>query len=570
MSLQLELPVDFFSELGSDFAQANTKNTGSVFTQQWVVENILDLVGYRASDQLSSTRILDPAVGHGAFIIPIVRRLVESARRYSFPLSDLGEAIFGLDIQPENVDRTRSLVRIYLEKEGVSPQLAQMLASRWINHGDYLLSQVPDKFDFIVGNPPYIRLDNLDKKLASHYRARWSAMRGRGDIYIGFYQRSLDLLSPEGVLGFICADRWMKNSYGKDLRKIVAENYVVDALWQMHHVDAFEGQVAAYPAITVISRKNFHEKSTVILEANEQFNGNQSEEAVRFTLGSDIAGEGKNWSAYRVHGWGRTDSFWPTGRPEIVAAIELLGQRYPSIGDNPDVHLNIGVATGADKVYVVPADSPPEIEGDRLLPLVMSKDLGGSVVQGTRHYLVNPWGKEGGLVEASKYPKMINYLSQHEVIFNRFIVKKNPSSWYRTIDKVNWDSINKPKLLFQDMKSEITPVLEPGGLYPHHNLYYITSDIWDLEVLGGVLLSKIAEEFVNVYGVKMRGGTMRFQAQYLKNIAIPQYDCITEDIKAGLKEAFRLGDRKLATQYAARAYGIEPGFFIAEGKTDGE
>ena len=46
------------------------------------------------------------------------------------------------------------------------------------------------------------------------------------------------------------------------------------------------------------------------------------------------------------------------------------------------------------------------------------------------------------------------------------------------------------------MKAFINPVLEPGGYYPHHNLYYVVSDTWEMEVLGGILLSRIAQAFI--------------------------------------------------------------------------
>ena len=109
------------------------------------------------------------------------------------------------------------------------------------------------------------------------------------------------------------------------------------------------------------------------------------------------------------------------------------------------------------------------------------------------------------------------------------------------------------------MKAKITPVLEPGGYYPHHNLYYIISTSWDLEVLGGLLLSRVAEAFVSAYGVKMRGGTLRFQAQYLRKIAIPNPDQISSTVADRLRAAFRTGDREAATRAAEEAYGLPVG-----------
>ena len=79
-------------------------------------------------------------------------------------------------------------------------------------------------------------------------------MRGRSDIYVGFIETGLRMLKPDGVLGFIVADRWMHNQYGADLRRFIADGYSIETVLAMHDVDAFEEQVSAYPAITVIRR----------------------------------------------------------------------------------------------------------------------------------------------------------------------------------------------------------------------------------------------------------------------------------------------------------------------------
>jgi hypothetical protein len=117
--------------------------------------------------------------------------------------------------------------------------------------------------------------------------------------------------------------------------------------------------------------------------------------------------------------------------------------------------------------------------------------------------------------------------------------------------------VDRPKLLFPDMKAASHPVLEPGGHYPHHNLYWVTSGVWDLEVLGGLLLSKIAEAFVGAFGVRMRGGTLRFQAQYLRLIRVPAPATVKPDVADGLRDAFRRRDVDAATEVALAAYQLD-------------
>jgi hypothetical protein len=107
------------------------------------------------------------------------------------------------------------------------------------------------------------------------------------------------------------------------------------------------------------------------------------------------------------------------------------------------------------------------------------------------------------------------------------------------------------------MKAHIHPVLEPGGCYPHHNLYYVVSDEWDMEVLGGILLSRVAQAFIEAYCVRMRGGTLRFQAQYLRMIRVPRPDQISIGQKDALRTAFRARDSDAATIAACAAYGID-------------
>ena len=139
----------------------------------------------------------------------------------------------------------------------------------------------------------------------------------------------------------------------------------------------------------------------------------------------------------------------------------------------------------------------------------------------------------------------------------RHVAQKYPSHWYRTIDRVEPGLREKDKLVIPDLKAFIQPVLDRGETYPHHGLYFITSEQWDLEVLGGLLLSDIAELFVATYCVKMRGGCYRFQAQYLRRIRVPSLDDLDSALAAELAIAFRTRDRDLASELAATAYGVD-------------
>jgi adenine-specific DNA-methyltransferase len=380
-------------------------------------------------------------------------------------------------------------------------------------------------------------------------------MRGRGDIYVGFIERSLRLLKPGGKVGFICADRWMRNQYGADLRELVARDYAVEHIWTMHDVDAFELPVSAYPAITVLA--NHAQESAVVAETTSAF-GVASARALAKAVQDEGVEEFSDIGvkAHRLPHWFDGGELWPTGSPARLALIERLNDRFSPLHDpSTRTKVSIGVATGADKAYVT--KDPTVAESDRVLPLAMRRDLMSGTFEWQGNYLINPWDDDGSLVPLADYPQMAAYLSNHPGLRERFVAKKDPASWYRTIDKVQSSLTGKEKLLLQDMKTTIHPVLETGGHYPHHNLYYVISDTWDMEVLGGILLSRIAQAFIEAYCVRMRGGTLRFQAQYLKRIRVPKPKEIDSHTENALRVAFRARDVDAATQAAAVAYEID-------------
>jgi hypothetical protein len=349
----------------------------------------------------------------------------------------------------------------------------------------------------------------------------------------------------------------MRNAYGRKLRQLITSGYSVDASIEMHDVDAFADDVSAYPAVTVISKRE--QMSPLVTSADSSFGP-----AAALTLvawadehpaqgSSTVLGSGTRLA--RLEGWFDGDgSSWPTGSPDRLVALRDLEARFQPI-ERGRTRVGIGVATGADDVFVT-TDSRI-VEAERMVPLSMTRDTGTGRFEWSGHYLINPWEGPGRLVDLDSYPRLRSYFEKHsDALMNRHVAGKKPRQWYRTIDPVHVDLTARSKLLFPDMKMTSSPVLEQGGFYPHHNLYYVVSEDWDLEVLGGLLLSRIAQFFIESYAVRMRGGTLRFQAQYLRRIRTPDPGDLTEYQSASLRAAFRDRDAKRATATALSVYGL--------------
>lgn len=528
---------------------------GEVFTRRWVVDLILDLVGYTPDRDLASMVLVEPSCGTGAFLGPVVERLIESARAHRQDLGSVEPPVRAFDLLEANAELARKVVSQQLRDGDFLGEDPDAVARRWVSTADFLLEDHPlESADFVVGNPPYIRLENVAPSVMAAYRRACSTMRGRSDIYVGFIERGLELLRPKGVLGYICADRWMRNQYGGDLRRLITDSYAVETVVTMHDADAFENEVSAYPAIVVL--KNDVQSRANVIEAGARFGVNDATKVTTWARGGRSRTiTTSSLQGARTDGWLRGSGPWPTGSPAQLAVVAELEARFPPLQDAATrTRVGIGVATGRDEVYIT--DDTGLVEDERLLPLLQSADTSSGLVEWRGNYLVNPWN-EGGLVDLDEYPRLKSYYLEHAAsLKERHVARKRPAHWYRTIDRVDPSLAARQKLVLPDLKASSHPVLVDGTLYPHHNLYFVVSDVWDLEVLGGILLSNVANLFVGTYCVRMRGGCYRFQAQYLRRIRVPHPESLKKHDRVALAGAFADRDVERATGLALTMYGI--------------
>ena len=532
---------------------AEVDSRGAVFTRREVVDFILDLVGYTADQPLHEKRLLEPSFGAGDFLLPIIERLL-AAWRASRPkgsaFGELNDAIRAVELHHDTFRNTYAAVLELLTRDGVTENTAKVLADRWLKQGDFLLTPLEGEFDFVVGNPPYVRQELIPAPLLAEYRIRFETIYDRADIYIPFIERSLKVLSDGGMLGFICADRWMKNRYGGPLRNLVSERFHLKVYVDMVDTMAFHSDVIAYPAITIISRETPGPTRIAHRPTIERTTLAKLADLIRspkLTKETDLVRE-----LDRVTNGAEP---WLLESSDQMALIRRLERCFPAL-EEVGCKVGIGVATGADKAFIGDFEAL-DVEPDRKLPLVTTKDIVSGEVKWRGQGVINPFAESGGLVDLHDYPLLRRYLEdRREVIAGRHCAKKTPANWYRTIDRITPALASKPKLLIPDIKGEAHIVFEDGVLYPHHNLYYVTSDDWDLRALQAVLLSAVTRLFVATYSTRMRGGFLRFQAQYLRRIRVPRWDDVSERLRCELAEAAINRNVQACNRAVSELYGL--------------
>jgi len=330
---------------------------GAIFTKPEIVELILDLAGYSSSAERLATRpLLEPSCGDGAFLTAVVNRLlsseVEHKGRVDWMDSTLDGAIRAADISVVSVGAARALVQDILVNAGSTDERATQLADTWIVHTDFLLADWPTRFEFVIGNPPYVRIEDVPKPVLSRYRELFPTTTDRADIYIAFFEKGLEVLSGTGTLAFICANRFTKNKYGQALRRLIAQRYRVRNYINLEHTQPFLSDVSAYPAIVVIDRAQGNPTRAATLSDIEP----ATITAVRTAA---LASGPPEAPVSQFKSWYAGGEPWLTTCDVEHGVLDRLNRSLPTLEDSaPGTRVGIGVATGADGVFILEHKHP--------------------------------------------------------------------------------------------------------------------------------------------------------------------------------------------------------------------
>jgi adenine-specific DNA-methyltransferase len=475
--------------------RSNGKEHGVVLTKSEVVKSMLDLVEYNSNIDLSKKVIIEPSAGEGAFAVEIVNRLYHSSKKYNFDFKQAMTNLFFCEINEQSAFLLEERISKYLNDKSINSEV------QIVHIGDYLTKDFP-KADFVIGNPPYVRHENIPANDKTKYKSLYRTFVQRSDLYIPFFEKSLNLIKPDGALCFISSNRWLKNQYGKKLRTLISQRFNLHHAVNLEQASPFEEDVIAYPSIFHIKNSDSRIKS-LFYEINNTFNlPKVHNQTVKPTREIDLHKTNGDWFSHNTY--------------------ELKNRANLSLIEKQDFKIGIGVATGKDSVFIS-NDFHDQIEHELLVPILTSKDLKGDALNWQGNYLINPFNPDGSLINLTHYPKANNYfIKNKEFLEKRHVAKKNINHWYKTIDKVNIRLVNQPKILLPDITGNKFIFIDEGKFYPHHNLYYITSNnLEELKVLTCFLMSDFVKNQLMENGNKMNGGYCRWQSQNLRKVLIP-------------------------------------------------
>jgi adenine-specific DNA-methyltransferase len=240
---------------------SKVKTKGEVFTGQFIIDFMLG----KTYDPISMNYVLEPGCGDGRFITSIIKILIETFGDNHQTLNDKIEKLYGIEIDDSNYNAAVNNINNLLS------QYEYIVARPTILHGDALLNDYVEtiKFDFIVGNPPYIRIHNLPKDYLTVLQSKYNFLKnGMVDIYYGFIELYKKSMNENGTLCFITPNSYLINTSSENLIEEIYKDRMFNQIYDFKSEKLFDG-AATYTCITILRKTDDEFKYTL---ADREFN----------------------------------------------------------------------------------------------------------------------------------------------------------------------------------------------------------------------------------------------------------------------------------------------------------
>ncbi|WP_324734977.1 N-6 DNA methylase [Thermococcus sp. SY098] len=580
------------------------KRLGEFYTPVEIIDYILDGVGYKVGEDIEDKKILDPACGSGGFLVRATRRLIarflvklgkateEELEKVEWKflinrlspeeakeiLEAVRENVYGLDINPfachiaemnmlfqvidlyqkarEKYESYRlRRFNIYMTDSLRTPKEGDLTA--FIGKYSFLdeKKRVDNikkmKFDFVVGNPPYVRVQNLDEDTREFLRRAYKTVSGKFDIYIPFIERGLRWLKDNGKLGYIVPNTFMTRQYGAGIREYLLNFRIVHIL-DFGDSKVFE-DATNYPAIIIVEKSPPSENWEIM--AGEVFKGRKEIEAkfgsrrrfleeVKAHLGDSLYEDPEGF--FRVF-LQRQDTLsrepWSLVPDRVRDIMRKIEKDSVKLGDIIETMYE-GFISGANDVYLITKEKAKELnlEEELLKPVPKGAEIKRWGFKVSR-YVIYPHHDDGSpigedeLIGEKRFrdTNVYRYLKEHEAKLKKreymmnAIKKGQRKYWYELWNPRSSKMFEPPKLITPNLSKESRFALDTDGVFLDHDSYGIKLKKKALKefpypYLLALLNSRVLEFYLKQISPYASGKYYRYTNEYLSRLPLRKAD----------------------------------------------
>ncbi len=226
------------------------KKNGQVFTPQYIVEEMLDYSEYYGPNIIDK-HVIDNSCGDGAFLKEVVTRFCNEASKLNISTNEIKNK---LETYIHGIDTDTSAFENCIENLNVIAKQYDICNVKWdiYNQSSLSMNKFNGKMDFVVGNPPYVRVHNLDSTYNEVKQYKFTD-GGMTDLYLAFFELGFKMLNPTGKLCYISPSSWLNSVAGNKLRHYILKEKNLISLTDLGHFQAFE-DATTYTIISLFSK----------------------------------------------------------------------------------------------------------------------------------------------------------------------------------------------------------------------------------------------------------------------------------------------------------------------------
>lgn len=443
------------------------------FTPKELVEEMLSLAEY--THGLVGKRILENSFGSGNILVAIVERYIEDGIEAKMPVdiiaSNLETDIYGIELDAklfsECVNRLNNVATKYGLPD-VKWSLFNMNALNW--EGDV-------KFDFIIGNPPYITYKDMDGDSRKILREQFdSCADGKFDYCYAFIEKGIKLLSDKGKIVQLVPSNIYKNVFGRNLRKILLPHLSV--------IIEYPGQNLFDATLT---------SSTVFL-----FDKSYNENYITYTNSTTK-------ETLKIMRNALRDKWIFDGNEECNQETVRFGDYF---------HASIVVATLLNEAFLLPPEGKRDIEMEPAIVRLAASPR--NLRRNVQEYIIFPYYYKDGVLchytneEFGKlFPNAAKHLAKYRNKLDNRAVDNN-TEWFEYGRTQALARIQQPKLL---MSTVVTGVPEmyvlDEDIIPYSGIFITAKQGNTLDEAKHILSNKRFAQYVESIGISISGKSKR-------------------------------------------------------------
>lgn len=472
------------------------KENGVVFTPEWVVDFMVD-EALKSREITGDEKILDAGCGEGIFAVIAAQKFSQLSGQSMREVIE--KNIYFIDTSKEYVEKTKQNLQ-KLSKNKIRKYNAIT--------DDFCFHDFGEKFDFIIGNPPYVRIQNLNDRREQLQKSYVTASSGSIDLYFCFFEQALRLLNKNGKIAFITPNSHFHSAAGKNLRNLTLPH--ITKIVNFDHFQVFK-DVTAYTAITFLQNEPAIEFLYV-----ENFKNNFQDLEYKKILTRHM----------RSERWGFFDD-------KYLDKIIKLNKKYSTLQEVADIHY--GIATLKDDIYIFSPKKNDKnyfyfgdfkIEKDLCVPIIKASTYKG---EPQNLLLIFPYKNEKIIskhIFQKNYPEAYKYLlKQRDILEMRdkgggknyeefYAFGRNQGLKTSFGQKIITSTMN-PAPRFYVIEDEKTSFYAGYCIKPKNNV--------NLYKLCEALNSNFMKDHINSVSKSYRGGYKSYAKSFLKDFVHPQF-----------------------------------------------